>query len=183
MANGLGSILGRALAGGQAFQQAGTREIELQQAEQTEALRRAALGQPIAQPAQPLSLAPLSPGAELVARQPELTRDQAMAQIALANPQAFEDINKSLGLRTQTQRDEAADFTFRLERAPFEQRSQLINERIVSLESQGRDASDTKQLIGLPQDQQDQIAQTVQLASLSVKEMADLAAVRVKGGI
>ena len=173
MANGLGSILGRAIQGGQQFQQAGLREVGLQQAEQTQALRRAALGLPTTAPAQPFSMAPVSPGAQLV--QPEIPQEQALAQMAISDPAAFEQTNKALGLDTQTKKNEFADFAFKLKSAPFENRAQLIQERIASVEARGGDASQTKQLIQMPQEQQDTALQVAQIAALSPKERADLA--------
>jgi len=160
---GLGDILGRSIQGGQMLQSAGAAEIGLQRAEQTQALKQAALGMPMSQ----------TPGSSQVDQ--NISPTQALAQMAVLDPAAFESINKSIGLNTQSKKNEAADFAFRVQNLPFDQRDAAIQERITSLESQGRDATHTKQLIGVPEDVQNETLAAVQVAALSPKERANLA--------
>lgn len=108
----------------------------------------------------------------------ELSREQAMAQMAVQFPDRFESINKNLGLITTQQKTEAADFSFKLRSVPFEQRTQLINERAVDLEAQGRNASDTRSLVGLDETAQNEAFDVIQLSALSPEERMKVA----KGG-
>lgn len=127
------------------------------------------LGQPSAQA--PAGITPIAP--------PEVSQApssaQAMAQLAIQFPQRFEQVNKNLGLITQRQKDEAADFSFKVRNAPFAQRDAIIQQRVNTLQSQGRDSSDTRKLFGIPEQEQNQALDTVQVAALSPKERINLA--------
>jgi len=106
---------------------------------------------------------------------PQPTFDQRMSAILISQPEKAKQITESLGLDTQAKKDEFADFAFRLKNTPFDQRDQLINERVVNLEAQGRDATQTKGLSGQTEEMQNQNLTSGQLASLSVKERMDFA--------
>ena len=86
------------------------------------------------------------------------------------NPGAAEGVLKSLGLVDQRQRDQAANFAFDLRNTNPTMRAGKINARIQALQAEGRDSKDTEELLGLSPEQQDQALQTVEQASLSVKE-------------
>lgn len=118
-----------------------------------------------------------------------LPRSQAFAQLAVQFPDEFEQINKNLGLITDRQKQEAADFAFTALNTPPERRSQLIEQRVRSLEAQGRDASNTRELLTLNPEQQDEFLQVAQVAVLPLDERVKLARgeplqaiTRVEGG-
>ena len=74
------------------------------------------------------------------------------------------------GLDSASKRQEASRFAAKLELLPFNQRNTAINERIQSLESQGRDATQSKELLGMDEETQNQGLLAVQLMDLSTKE-------------
>ncbi len=74
----------------------------------------------------------------------------------------------------QRKRDQAANFAFDLVNTAPADRAGKINARAQSLQSQGRDPSDTLQLLGQPAEQQDQALRTIQQAALSNKERLSL---------
>ena len=61
---------------------------------------------------------------------------------------------------------EAADFSFKVQDMPLEQQNIAINERIEFLEGQGRDATQTRELLQVPFEQRGRALQSVQLAAL-----------------
>jgi len=61
---------------------------------------------------------------------------------------------------------EAADFAFRIEDMDPERQNLAISKRIERLESEGRDASQTRELLNTPPNQRKNALQTVQLAAL-----------------
>lgn len=103
---------------------------------------------------------------------------QALAEIAVRFPQQFDEINANLGLITQQQKDEAADFAFDMKNTPFEQRPAKIRQRVATLSAQGRTPGDTASLEGLPQAEQDRLLDAVQVAALSPEKRLEAA----KGG-
>lgn len=94
-------------------------------------------------------------------------RQQALAQLAVQFPERFEQVNAGLGLISQQQKDEAADFAFDLRGTPAELRSGKIQERVRTLRSQGRNASDTASLESLDEGQQNEALDIAQIAALS----------------
>ena len=107
--------------------------------------------------------------------QPMQNRSQALAQMAVQFPAEFEKINANLGLISQQQKDEAASFAFKASRTPPEQRPALIQQRVEQMRAQGRDASDTVELLNMTQSQQDSILETIQIAALNPKQRLDVA--------
>lgn len=61
---------------------------------------------------------------------------------------------------------EAADFSFRIQGLPVEQQNIAIQERIETLEGQGRDATQTRELLQTPFEQRGRALQAVQLSAL-----------------
>lgn len=108
-------------------------------------------------------------------RVPVVGRTQALAQLAVLDPERFEQINKNLGLITQQQKNEAADFAFRLRNAAPENRDPLIRQRVTSLDSQGRNSSDTRDLLTQSVEEQNQSLETVQIAALSPEQRVEIA--------
>jgi len=129
------------------------------------------LGVPQA-PAQPLGIdQPQQP----ITQQVGVSNTQALAQLAIEFPEQFKQVNVNLGLITQQQKNQAADFAFKLKNTPFPQRNTLIQQRVNELEGQGRNANDTRELIDLPENQQNNALDTVQIAALSPQERAKIA--------
>lgn len=73
---------------------------------------------------------------------------------------------------------EAADFAQRISRMDVEQQNIEIQKRIESLESQGRDATQTRQLLALPFDDRAQELQGVQLSALPIEKRLEF----IQGG-
>ena len=140
------------------------------------------LGQQGAQPAQPAQLgAQQVPGAQpaqLGAQQaPQIPfgNPRAMAELAIQFPEEFEKINVNLGLITQQQKDEAADFSFRLRGTPFDQRGALIDQREASVRARGGDPTNTASLRDMPEEAQNQALELTQIAALSGTERQKVA--------
>lgn len=113
--------------------------------------------------------------AGVVSAPPRQLSPQQMAALAIEFPERFEQINHNLGLITQQQKTEAADFSFNLLNTPFEQRESKIRQRVANLQAQGRDPSGTVQLLGQDQASQDQALNAVQVAALSPEKRVELA--------
>ncbi len=122
----------------------------------------------------PADVTPITPQ-QGIQTQAQPTQDQALSRLATQFPEQFEAINKNLGLISTQQKSEAADFAFKLKNTPFEQRSAIIQQRSITLESQGRDASDTRELEGQTEAQQNQSARVIQVATLSPEKRLELA--------
>ena len=103
---------------------------------------------------------------------------QAIAQIAVEFPEQFDQLNQNLGLISQQQKDEAADFAFNLRNTPFANRDALIQQRVGNLQVQGRNPADTADLIGQSEIEQNQGLETAQIAALSPEKRLEIA----KGG-
>jgi hypothetical protein len=65
---------------------------------------------------------------------------------------------------------EAADFAFKVENMTPEQQNKAIIKRVERLDSEGRDSSQTKELLSLPPEQRKNALQAVQLASIPNEE-------------
>jgi len=102
-------------------------------------------------------------------------RTQALAQLAVEFPDQFEQLNTNLGLITQRQKNEAADFAFKLSRTPFAQREAAIRRREDNLIAQGRNVSDTSSLRGLAEEEQNAALETVQISALTPEERIEVA--------
>ncbi len=108
-------------------------------------------------------------------------RDQAFAQLSVEFPEQFEQISESMGLRTQGQKAQAADFAIRLRNTRFEDRQALINQRVTTLAAEGRDPQHTASLTGLSEEDQDNALRATELLALTPEERADLAIARGGG--
>lgn len=75
-------------------------------------------------------------------------------------------IDQRTGAVNQQRLTKAADFSFRIQNLPLEQQNIAINERIVQLEAEGADATQTRELLNIPQEQRAQALSAVQLAAL-----------------
>ena len=75
-------------------------------------------------------------------------------------------LDKRTGQVNQARLTEAADFAFKIQDLPIEQQNIAINKRIETLESQGRDATQTRELLALPVEQRAAGLEGVQLAAL-----------------
>lgn len=102
------------------------------------------------------------------------TNDPRLAQLASASPELFEQTRQQLGLINQQRMEEAAEFAFKLQNTPFDQRLSKIKSRVDSLTAQNRDPSDTIELASLNQEEQDEALKVVQLLPLSSAQRATL---------
>ncbi len=101
---------------------------------------------------------------------------QAMAQLVVEFPEVFDQVNQNLGVISQQQKNEAADFSFKARNTPFgPRRDALIDQREALLTSQGRNAADTQSLRGLPEEDQNQSLDIAQIAALDPEKRQDIA--------
>lgn len=98
--------------------------------------------------------------------------DQAAAILAFEFPEVFEQISESMGLRTQGQKTEAADFALRLQATPFDERQALINQRVTELAAVGRDPQHTASLTGLSEEDQNNALRVTGLIALTPEQRA-----------
>jgi len=98
--------------------------------------------------------------------------DRAAAQMAFEFPEIFEQISESMGLRSQAQKTEAADFALRLQATPFEERQTLINQRVTELAAVGRDPQHTASLSGLSEEDQNNALRVTGLLALTPEQRA-----------
>ncbi len=96
--------------------------------------------------------------------------DRAAAQLSVEFPEMFEAISESANLRTQGQKNEAADFALRLRNTPFEQRQPMIDERVTSLSAVGRDPQHTASLTGQSEEDQNSALRVTELLPLSPEQ-------------
>jgi len=75
-------------------------------------------------------------------------------------------LDERTGKINQARLNEAADFAFRIQDLPIERQNIAINQRIEKLESEGRDATQTRELLQLPIEARLEGLQGVQLAAL-----------------
>lgn len=75
-------------------------------------------------------------------------------------------LDKRTGQIDQKRLNDAANFSFKIQDLPIEQQNIAINERINTLESEGRDATQTHELLQTPLDQRGAALNAVQLAAL-----------------
>ena len=96
--------------------------------------------------------------------------DPRLADLAMMDQTVFDDTFKSMGLISTQQKADAAEFAYNLQRTPFDRRDDVIKQRIASLTSQGRDASDSTELLDMTEDEQKTYIDVVQMGMLPVKE-------------
>ena len=102
--------------------------------------------------------------------EPVEDRSALIQQMALEFPERFERMQGSLGLISQTQKNEAADFALRLKSTPFDQRQALIEQRSQKLTAEGRDPQHTDSLQGMTEQNQNDALDVIQLMPLTPKE-------------
>ena len=171
-------ILGAASRGlqvGQQFRQVG-REREAR--ERQEQIRRLLgdVGQAAPQTeqeamlgAQTAELAPISQQAAM--EQPQiLSQDELISQAQQIDPIFANKQLTALGLDEPSKRAEASRFAAEVQSLPLEQQNQRIQERAQTLQAQGRNPSDTLELLQMEPAQRVQALQGVQLLDLSTKE-------------
>ena len=104
-----------------------------------------------------------------------------MAKLAVLAPDLFDGINANLQLITQQQKNEAADFAFKLRNTPFNQRGPLIDQREAFLTANNRSSQHTASLRGMAEEDQNQSLDLVGVAALTNKERVELS--QGKGGL
>jgi len=139
-------------------------DMALQQAErdkQANALAQAALG---------------IPGAQGVAGGGQVPQSQALLQLAATNPERFDAVNDALGIFSDQQKQEAADFSFDLQNTPFNLRPAKIQQRVNALQGQGRDPSHTLELLDMDEQSQNAALRAVEIAALPAEKRVELMA-------
>ena len=108
--------------------------------------------------------------------------DAASAQLSVEFPEVFEQISESMGLRTEGQKNEAADFALRVRNTPFESRQPLIDERVNKLSAVGRDPQHTATLTGQSEEEQNNALRVTELLALSPEDRQTRAAKATTAG-
>lgn len=103
-------------------------------------------------------------------RTPEQT-DQAIAQLAVSNPDLAEQVRNQMGLNTQAKRDRAAFFASDLLRTPSDQRAAKIRQRAEALEN----PEDTLSLLGQSTEEQNTALRGFQILSLPIEQQLKIA--------
>lgn len=98
-----------------------------------------------------------------------------LAQLMVDNPQLAENVLKASGISTEFQKNDLAQFGFKLEQADPAQQQQLIQQRIQAVQARGGNPQDTAALVGANPQKVGQFARTVQLAALSNEERLNIA--------
>lgn len=93
-----------------------------------------------------------------------------LAQLMVDNPDLAQRVFDSAGAKSEFQKNELAQFGFALERADPAQQQQMIQQRVQTLLSQGRDPQDTAALLTATPERIGQFARTVQIAALNNPE-------------
>ena len=107
---------------------------------------------------------------QLIAGGDPKQRTQALAQLSVEFPEVFEQTSVSMGLLTDGQKKEAADFALRVRNTSFEKRQELINQRVAKLAAEGRDPQHTASLTGLSEEEQDLPLRVTELLALSPED-------------
>ncbi len=117
--------------------------------------------------------------------QPIMTHEEKIQLARDIDPAIANKILKEGGLDDASKRAEASRFAAQLEQVPFDQRRPIIEERIQNLESRGRDATQSRQLLDMDEQTQNQGLLGVQLADLNTKERFDVKgrAARQRAGV
>ncbi len=103
---------------------------------------------------------------------------QAQAELAVRQPEKFQELSKSLGLVTQQRKDEAGEFAAKglqlLQRGDTQGFERLQQQRVRSLIAQNRDPRDTQSLTQLTPEQQIQALQGALVSTLSPERQIEL---------
>lgn len=180
MPNGTVPDIFGALARGQQF----ALQEQAIRAQQAEAQRRSQIQQLLGQVGQPVPVAPapVAPAAAL-ADMPEavpeampapveqpLSQQELIQQARRIDPALAEQQLKLMGLDEPSRRAEASRFAAEVQSLPFDFQTRRIQERAERLRAEGRDPSDTLELLQMDPAQRMQALQGVQMLDLSTKE-------------
>jgi len=124
-------------------------------------------------------------GDQALSEQPKaiMSQDEIVSAARNIDPVQANKLIKEFGLDSELQREEMSRFAAELQNTPFEKRADMINARARSLQSQGRDASHTMQLLDLDEAQQNQGLTGIQMAALSTKDRLSLQAKQQKASL
>lgn len=173
---GIAQALGQGLQTQAAFQKVGQQNLALQREQQVgQAL--AGIRQPefAPQTQQQQQLAEQTAGlggalAQAEQPQPIKTQEEKIRLAQEIDPVITNRIIKDLGLDTASKRAEMSRFAADLETTPFNLRRGKIEARVQNLRAEGRDPSQTEQLLGLDETAQNSSLLGIQLADLTTKE-------------
>lgn len=111
-------------------------------------------------------------GEQALAEQPTaaIPRQQLVQMAKAIDPIMAEKQLQAAGLDDASKRAEMSRFASQLQTTPFEKRADVINARAQKLQAEGRDPTQSLELLDLDQAQQDQALTGIQLLDLSTKE-------------
>ena len=194
MADGLGGVVDAFFRGKQQRAALGQQKAAREQQQRLGGLVGTAFGQPV--PQQPGLQAPAAPqqapaqqgqalglqdapstrsGLQAPTAAPQAGSAQAIAQLAVEFPERFKQISEAQGIITTQQKQDAVSFGTKFLNTPAPQRQALIDQRVNSLAAQGRNPSDTAELSGLSEQEQNQAITASMIAALPVSEQTRIA--------
>lgn len=140
----------------------------------TDLLSKSGLMQPQTQQQQMLAeqTAPFSgESAQAAAEQPKIfSQDELIAQAKKIDPILAQKQIAAMGFDEPTKLAEASRFAAEVKSLPYEAQNKRIQERIQSLSKQGRNPSDTADLLNMTPAQRAQALQGIELLDLSTKD-------------
>jgi hypothetical protein len=99
-----------------------------------------------------------------------------LAQLFVDRPDLAKQVHASAGARTEFQKNDLAQFGFRLEQAQSpEEQQQIIQQRVSDVTARGGNAQDSAALLTASPQQIGKFARTVQIAALSNPERLEIA--------
>lgn len=183
--------IGRGLAQGiqtlTQFQQLGQRNLQAQREAQVRELVGGALAPPEFAPQtqqeQMLAEQTSDIGGPLAAAeqpQPIMSQEEKIQLAKSIDPAIANKLLKDAGIDSASKRAEASRFAVELEGTPFEMRQEKIIARSQDLRAQGRDSTQTDQLLDMDEATQSQALLSVQLLDLTTKERFGVKAAKIK---
>jgi len=133
--------------------------------------RQGKINKILSQVGQPEQLQPGQAGPAQILSQEELIQKAKQIDPVFANKQL-----NALGLDDPSKRAEASRFAAEVQSLPLDQQNQRIEQRVQTLRAQGRNPSDTAELLQLNPAQRTSSLQGIQLLDLSTKERLDIQA-------
>lgn len=160
-----------------AAQQARTAERDqMMQAEMAQQAQRREMLQPLVE--SQLGVRPgegLQEGSlQMKANEVMKAKSKQLTDLIASDPKLGMQMLKEMGIDSESKAAEAAEFSRKLMSAPASERNVMIQNRAEKLASEGRDPSDTLQLLNMTPEQQDSVLKPVEAAAMSLKPTADM---------
>lgn len=112
------------------------------------------------------------------------TQIEAQFRAIADDPALADQFFKTAGIDTDAKREEAAAFAFNVRNAPEEQKTDLINKRVLQITSRGGDPKDTLELLDATPELRNTILKGVEAAALTAgqRQAGEISSQRAKTG-